>query len=247
MPFFSNDEMRENRMKAKYNRILLKMSGEALAGDKGFGLDNDPLGKVCKQLKVISDMGVQIAIVVGGGNFWRGRTGVGMDRATADYMGMLATVMNALALQDAIEREDMAVRVQSAIAMQQICEPYIRRRAIRHLEKGRVVIFAAGTGSPFFSTDTTASLRAAEIEAEIILSAKNVDGVYDSDPNTNKNAIKYDELTYMDILDKGLKVIDSTAASLCMDNQIPLLIFPLTPAENIVKAVCGEKIGTIIK
>ena len=170
-----------------------------------------------------------------------------MDRATADYMGMLATVMNALALQDAIEREDMAVRVQSAIAMQQICEPYIRRRAIRHLEKGRVVIFAAGTGSPFFSTDTTASLRAAEIEAEIILSAKNVDGVYDSDPNTNKNAIKYDELTYMDILDKGLKVIDSTAASLCMDNQIPLLIFPLTPAENIVKAVCGEKIGTIIK
>ncbi len=247
MPFFSNDEMRENRMKAKYNRILLKMSGEALAGDKGFGLDNDTLGKVCKQLKVISDMGVQIAIVVGGGNFWRGRTGVGMDRATADYMGMLATVMNALALQDAIEREDMAVRVQSAIAMQQICEPYIRRRAIRHLEKGRVVIFAAGTGSPFFSTDTTASLRAAEIEAEIILSAKNVDGVYDSDPNTNKNAIKYDELTYMDILDKGLKVIDSTAASLCMDNQIPLLIFPLTPAENIVKAVCGEKIGTIIK
>ena len=247
MPFFSNDEMRENRMKAKYNRILLKMSGEALAGDKGFGLDNDTLGKVCKQLKVISDMGVQIAIVVGGGNFWRGRTGVGMDRATADYMGMLATVMNALALQDAIEREDMAVRVQSAIAMQQICEPYIRRRAIRHLEKGRVVIFAAGTGSPFFSTDTTASLRAAEIEAEIILSAKNVDGVYDSDPNTNKNAIKYDELTYMDILDKGLKVIDSTAASLCMDNQIPSLIFPLTPAENIVKAVCGEKIGTIIK
>ncbi|MFA0816337.1 MAG: UMP kinase [Anaerofustis sp.] len=234
-------------MKAKYKRILLKMSGEALAGSQGFGIDNETVNEVCRQLRVVSDMDVQIAIVVGGGNFWRGRTGVGMDRATADYMGMLATVMNALALQDAIEREGLDVRVQSAISMQQICEPYIRRRAIRHLEKGRVVIFAAGTGSPFFSTDTTASLRAAEIEAEIILSAKNVDGVYDSDPSTNANAVKYDELTYMDILDKGLKVIDSTAASLCMDNQIPLLIFPLTPAENIVKAVCGEKIGTIIQ
>ncbi len=233
-------------MKAKYKRVLLKMSGEALAGSKGFGLDNETLEKVCAEIKAVSELKVEIAIVVGGGNFWRGRTGIGMDRATADYMGMLATVMNALALQDSLERAGLTVRVQSAIEMQQVCEPYIRRRAIRHLEKGRVVIFAAGTGSPFFSTDTTASLRAAEIEAEIILSAKNVDGVYDSDPSINKDAIKFDELNFIEILDKGLKVIDSTAASLCMDNNIPLLIFPLMPADNIVKAVCGEKIGTMI-
>ncbi len=233
-------------MKAKYKRILLKMSGEALAGEKGFGLDNEMLVQVSREIKTVSDLGVQIAIVVGGGNFWRGRTGVGMDRATADYMGMLATVMNALGLQDALEREGLTVRVQSAIEMQQVCEPYIRRRAIRHLEKGRVVVFAAGTGSPFFSTDTTASLRAAEIEAEIILSAKNVDGVYNCDPGIHKDAIKFDDLNFIQILEKGLKVIDSTAASLCMDNDIPLLIFSLTPAGNILKAVYGEKIGTMI-
>lgn len=233
-------------MKAKYKRILLKMSGEALAGEKGFGLDNEMLVQVSREIKKVSDLGVQIAIVVGGGNFWRGRTGVGMDRATADYMGMLATVMNALALQDALEREGLTVRVQSAIEMQQVCEPYIRRRAIRHLEKGRVVVFAAGTGSPFFSTDTTASLRAAEIEAEIILSAKNIDGVYNCDPVIYKDAIKFDDLNFIQILEKGLKVIDSTAASLCMDNDIPLLIFSLTPEGNILKAVYGEKIGTMI-
>jgi uridylate kinase len=234
-------------MNPKYKRILLKMSGEALSGGKGFGIDNETLENVCKQVKVIADMDVEIAIVVGGGNFWRGRTGVGMDRATADYMGMLATVMNALALQDAIEREGVPVRVQSAIAMQEVCEPYIRRRAIRHLEKGRVVVFAAGTGSPFFSTDTTASLRAAEIEAEIVLSAKNIDGVYDRDPGESSDAKKFEQLDFLDIIEKGLKVIDSTAASLCMDNHIPLLIFSLQPPENMVKAVCGEKIGTMIK
>ena len=223
------------------------MSGEALAGQKGFGLDNATLSEVCKQIKRISELDVEIAIVVGGGNFWRGRTGVGMDRSTADYMGMLATVMNALALQDAMEREGLTVRVQSAITMQQVCEPYIRRRAIRHLEKGRIVVFAAGTGSPFFSTDTTASLRAAEIEADIILSAKNIDGVYDCDPLVHKDAKKFDELNFIEIVDQGLRVIDSTAATLCMENNIPLLIFSLTPAENIVKAVCGEKIGTMIK
>ncbi len=234
-------------MEAKYKRILLKMSGEALAGEKGFGLDNETLSEVCKQIKRISELDVEIAIVVGGGNFWRGRTGVGMDRSTADYMGMLATVMNALALQDAMEREGLTVRVQSAITMQQVCEPYIRRRAIRHLEKGRIVVFAAGTGSPFFSTDTTASLRAAEIEADIILSAKNIDGVYDCDPLLYKDAKKFDELNFIEIVDQGLRVIDSTAATLCMENDIPLLIFSLTPAENIIKAVCGEKIGTMIK
>ena len=234
-------------MEAKYKRILLKMSGEALAGEKGFGLDNETLSEVCKQIKRISELDVEIAIVVGGGNFWRGRTGVGMDRSTADYMGMLATVMNALALQDAMEREGLTVRVQSAITMQQVCEPYIRRRAIRHLEKGRIVVFAAGTGSPFFSTDTTASLRAAEIEADIILSAKNIDGVYDCDPLIHKDAKKFDELNFIEIVDQGLRVIDSTAATLCMENDIPLLIFSLTPAENIIKAVCGEKIGTMIK
>ena len=234
-------------MEAKYKRILLKMSGEALAGEKGFGLDNETLSEVCKQIKRISELDVEIAIVVGGGNFWRGRTGVGMDRSTADYMGMLATVMNALALQDAMEREGLTVRVQSAITMQQVCEPYIRRRAIRHLEKGRIVVFAAGTGSPFFSTDTTASLRAAEIEADIILSAKNIDGVYDCDPLVYKDAKKFDELNFIEIVDQGLRVIDSTAATLCMENNIPLLIFSLTPAENIIKAVCGEKIGTMIK
>ena len=233
-------------MKPVYKRVLLKMSGEALAGEKGFGLDNSVLDMVGEEVKKVHDMGVEIAIVVGGGNFWRGRTGYGMDRATADYMGMLATTINALALQDALERCGLEVRVQSAIAMNEICEPYIRRRAISHLKKGYVVIFAAGTGSPFFSTDTTASLRAAEIDADIILSAKNVDGVYDSDPKVNADAKKIDDITYINMIDKGLKVIDVTAAALCMDNNIPLLIFPLMPPENIEKAGCGEKFGTMI-
>ena len=234
-------------MQLKYKRILLKLSGEALSGDNGFGLDNNMLEKVSVGIKQIVDMGVETAIVVGGGNFWRGRTGYGMDRATADYMGMLATVINALALQDTLERHGLEVRVQSAIAMNEVCEPYIRRKAIHHLEKGRVVIFAAGLGSPFFSTDTAASLRATEINAEVILSAKNIDGVYDSDPKINKDAVKFDEISYMDILEKHLKVIDSTASALSMDNNVPIIIFPLEPAENIVKVVCGEKIGTIIK
>ncbi len=233
-------------MKPVYKRVLLKMSGEALAGEKSFGLDSSVLDMVGEEVKKVHDMGVEIAIVVGGGNFWRGRTGYGMDRATADYMGMLATTINALALQDALERCGLEVRVQSAIAMNEICEPYIRRRAISHLKKGYIVIFAAGTGSPFFSTDTTASLRAAEIEADIILSAKNVDGVYDSDPKVNADAKKIDDITYINMIDKGLKVIDVTAAALCMDNNIPLLIFPLMPPENIEKAVCGEKFGTMI-
>ena len=233
-------------MKPIYKRILLKMSGEALAGEKGFGLDNNILNMVGAEVKKVHDMGVEIAIVVGGGNFWRGRSGYGMDRATADYMGMLATTINALALQDALERCGLEVRVQSAITMNEICEPYIRRRAISHLRKGYVVIFAAGTGSPFFSTDTTASLRAAEIDADIILSAKNVDGVYDSDPKVNADAKKIDDLTYINMIDKGLKVIDVTAAAMCMDNNIPILIFPLMPPENIEKAVCGEKFGTMI-
>lgn len=233
-------------MKPVYKTILLKMSGEALAGESGFGIDNDVLKKVSEQIKVVHDLGVKVAIVVGGGNFWRGRSGYGMDRATADYMGMLATTINALALQDALEQTGLDVRVQSAIAMNEICEPYIRRKAISHLNKGYIVIFAAGTGSPFFSTDTTASLRAAEIDADIILSAKNIDGVYDSDPKQNDNAKKIDDITFIEMIDRGLKVIDVTAASMCMDNNIPLLIFPLMPPENIVKAVCGEKMGTMI-
>lgn len=230
-----------------YNRVVIKVSGEALAAKKGFGLDNQTINEICKNIVEVHNMGVEICIVVGGGNFWRGRSGQGMDRATADYMGMLATVMNALALQDSIENLGVDVRVQSAIEMKQIAETYIRRRAIRHLEKGRIVIFAAGLGNPFFSTDTAAALRATEIEADVILSAKNIDAVYDSDPKENPDAKKFNELTYMDVLDKGLKVIDSTAASLCMDNNIPLLIFGINPPTNIIKAVTGEKIGTIIK
>ncbi|MBO7700342.1 MAG: UMP kinase [Eubacteriaceae bacterium] len=234
-------------MKAIYKTVLLKMSGEALSGENGFGIDNEKLGMVADEIKQLHDLGVRVAIVVGGGNFWRGRTGYGMDRATADYMGMLATTINALALQDSIEQRGLSVRVQSPIEMREICEPYIRRKAVTHLDKGYVVIFAAGTGSPFFSTDTAASLRAAEINADIILSAKNIDGVYDSDPKINKDAKKFDELSFIDIIDKDLKVMDVTAASMCMDNNIPILVFALMPPENIIRAVCGEKIGTIIK
>lgn len=233
---------------AKYNRVILKLSGEALAGEKGFGIDQGTLEIIADQIKEIRNLGVEVAIVVGGGNIWRGVAGSsqGMDRTTADYMGMLATVMNSLALQDALEKVLVSTRVQTAIEMRQIAEPYIRRRAIRHLEKGRVVIFAAGTGNPYFSTDTTAALRAAEIEAEVILMAKKVDGVYDSDPIKNVSAKKYTDLEHIDLLNKGLGVMDSTAASLCMDNNIPIVVFNLTEKGNILKAVLGKKIGTYI-
>ncbi|HHT50408.1 MAG TPA: UMP kinase [Eubacteriaceae bacterium] len=231
----------------KYNRVILKISGEALAGDKGFGIDTEKIISISKDIREIRDLGVEVAIVVGGGNIWRGRSGKGMDRTTADHMGMLATVINALAFQDALESFNIPVRVQTAIEMRQIAEPYIRRRAIRHLEKGRIVIFASGTGNPFFSTDTTAALRAAEIEADVILLAKKVDGVYDSDPVKNPEAVKYDTLTYIDILNKGLKAMDSTATSLCMDNGIPIIVFDLNGPGNIKKAILGQNIGTFIK
>lgn len=234
---------------AKYKRIVLKLSGEALAGQKGYGIDVELLRNIALQLHEVIALGVQVAIVVGGGNIWRGTTGgkMGMDRATADYMGMLATVINALALQDAMEKVDLDTRVLTAIEMRQVAEPYIRRRAIRHLEKGRVVIFASGTGNPYFSTDTTAALRAAEIEAEVILMAKRgVDGVYSDDPKVNPAAIKYEQLNYLDVLNAGLGVMDSTATSLCMDNQIPIIIFNFDESDHIVRAVKGERVGTLV-
>ncbi|MGI6129161.1 MAG: UMP kinase [bacterium] len=232
----------------KYKRIVLKLSGEALAGEKGFGLDHQVIRVVAREVREIYRLGVEVGIVVGGGNIWRGVAGskMGIDRATADYMGMLATVINAMALQDALEKIGVDTRVQSSIEMRAVAEPYIRRRAIRHLEKSRVVIFAGGTGSPYFSTDTTAALRAAEIGAEVILMAKRVDGVYDSDPLMNPEAKRFDKLTYIDVLNQGLGVMDSTAASLCMDNDIPLLVFGISTAGNIKRAVTGESIGTII-
>lgn len=233
-------------MEPKYKKVLLKISGEALAGEKKTGLDEEMLQQVAEQVKAVKDMGVQVAVVVGGGNFWRGRTSQSMDRATADYMGMLATVINSLALQDAFERNGMPARVQTAIEMREIAEPYIRRRAISEMNKGSVVIFGAGTGNPFFSTDTAAALRAAEIEADVILLAKKVDAVYDSDPEINPNAVKYDILTHQEVLEKNLKVMDSTAASICRDNNIMIHVFGLQEPENVVKAVCGEKIGTFI-
>ncbi len=231
----------------KYKRVMLKVSGEALAGDRKFGLDFDKIGKVCDQIAKVSEMGVEVAIVVGGGNFWRGRSGANMDRTRADHMGMLATVINSLALLDALEARGIATRVQTAIEMRQIAEPYIRGRAVSHLGKGRVVIFACGTGNPFFSTDTAAALRAAEIDADMILLAKNVDGVYDSDPHINPDAVKYDHLSYLDVLSGRLGVMDSTATSLCMDNNIPILVFGLDKPENIVRAVMGESIGTLVE
>lgn len=233
-------------MEHKYKRIMLKISGEALAGDKGFGLDNATVSVIAKKVKECSDLGIQIAIVVGGGNFWRGRTGENMDRSRADHMGMLATVINSLALLDALEQQGVNARVQTAIEMRQIAEPYIRLKAMRHLEKGRVVIFACGTGNPFFSTDTAAALRAAEIDADVILLAKKVDAVYDSDPNINPDAVKFDTLTYIDVLNRGLGVMDSTATSLCMDNKIPIHVFGLDDPDNIIRAAKGEKIGTIV-
>ncbi|MBS3971302.1 MAG: UMP kinase [Clostridia bacterium] len=232
----------------KFKRVILKVSGEALAGDNDYGIDQKTINLIAMQVKDVVKLGVEMAIVVGGGNIWRGVSGSskGMDRATADYMGMLATVINALALQDALEAVNVDTRVQTAIEMRQIAEPYIRRRAIRHLEKGRTVIFAGGTGNPYFSTDTTAALRAAEIEAEVILMAKKVDGVYDCDPVKNPAAKKFSDLDYIDVLNRGLGVMDSTATSLCMDNKIPLIVFNINQHGNILKAVLGEKIGTYV-
>lgn len=233
----------------KYKRVVLKLSGEALAGTQGFGIDPITIQSIAMQIKEVCELGLETALVVGGGNIWRGASGAnkGMDRATADYMGMLATAMNALALQDALENIGVVTRVQSAVEMRQFAEPYIRRRAIRHLEKGRVVIFAAGTGNPYFSTDTTAALRAAEMEADAILMAKKgVDGVYDSDPKLNPDAKKFETLDFLEVLNKGLQVMDSTAASLCMDNGIPLVVFNLEEPGNIMRVVKGEHIGTIV-
>ena len=233
-------------VKPIYKRVLLKISGEALAGEKGFGINNEIVNEIATAIKQIHEVGVEVSVVVGGGNFWRGRTSEGMDRTTADYIGMLATVMNSLALQDSLENMDVQTRVQTAIEMKQMAEPYIRRKAVRHLEKNRVVIFGSGTGNPYFSTDTAAALRAAEMEAEVILLAKNVDAVYDKDPKVHADAVKFDELTYLDVLQRELKVMDSTATSLCMDNGIPIKVFELS-TENIIKAVMGEKIGTTVK
>ena len=231
----------------KYKRILLKLSGEALAGENKTGISPEVLDDITAQVKDLRDLGVQVAIVVGGGNFWRGKNGHNMERTTSDYMGMLATTINALALQDALEAKGMFTRVQTAIEMREIAEPYIKRKAAKHLEKGRIVIFAAGTGNPFFTTDTCAALRAAEIDAEVILVAKTIDGVYSADPKVDPNAVKYDEITYLDILNKDLKVMDSTATSLCKDNNIPLIVFAMSEKGNMVKAVKGEKVGTLVK
>lgn len=232
-----------------YKRILLKLSGEALAGQQGYGIDPEVIGGIATEIRDVIALGVQVAVVIGGGNIFRGVAAAsrGMDRASADYMGMLATVMNSLALQDALEKVGVATRVQSAIEMQEIAEPYIRRRAVRHLEKGRVVIFGAGTGNPYFTTDTAASLRAMEINADVILKATKVDGIYTADPTKDKDAVKYTSLTYLDVLKKGLQVMDATATSLCMDNNLPIVVFDLTARGNIQKVVLGETIGTIVK
>ncbi|MBD65136.1 MAG: UMP kinase [Halobacteriovoraceae bacterium] len=232
----------------KYNRILLKLSGEALAGDKSFGIDGKMLTKIAEEVKAVHELGCEVAIVVGGGNIHRGVAGAteGMDRSTSDYMGMMATVINCLALQDTLERKDVYTRVLSAIEMKEVAEPYIRRRAERHLEKKRVVIFAAGTGNPYFTTDTTAALRANEIGADVIMKATKVDGIYDKDPMEFKDAKKYDELTYIDVLNQGIKVMDSTAISLCMDNDMDIIVFNMFESGNIQKVVQGETIGTIV-
>ena len=231
---------------ARYKRVVLKLSGEALAGERGFGIDPAVVGCIALQIKEVQALGVELAMVVGGGNFWRGADASGMDRATADDMGMLATVINALALQDALESLGVTTRVQSAIEMREVAEPYIRRRALRHLEKGRVVIFAGGTGHPYFSTDTTAALRAAEIEAEVMIKATKEDGVYDSDPRQNPNAVRYETLTYLDVLKQRLRVMDSTATSLCMETDIPIVVLNLNRDGNILRFLRGEQVGTIV-
>lgn len=232
----------------KYNRILLKLSGEALAGSTGFGIDVSEAEAIASRIKEIHEMGVEVAVVIGAGNIWRGKQGLdrGMDRATADHMGMLGTVMNAMALMDALERSGVYTRVQSAIEMRAVAEPYIRRRAIRHLEKGRVVIFGAGTGNPYFSTDTAAALRAMEIDANVVIKATKVDGIYDSDPKKNPGAKKFDRLSYIDVLNRRLKVMDSTAISLCMENELPILVLNLRDRQELLRALKGEKAGTLV-
>ncbi len=232
--------------KAAYKRVIIKLSGEALAGEKGFGIDAGMVDYVVDQIKRVTEEGVEVGVIVGGGNFWRGRQAQTMDRSAADHIGMLATVMNAIALQDALEAANVPTRVQTALTITRVAEPYILRKALRHFEKGRVVIFACGTGNPYFSTDTGAALRAAEIHAEVLLLAKNVDGVYDSDPRKNPDAKKLDDISYIDVIKKGLQAMDTTAISLCMENKIPIIAFALHEKDSIVKAVCGEKIGTII-
>ena len=234
------------KLNPKYKRVLIKLSGEALAGKAGHGLDENVIARVVDEIKKIHDMGVEIALVIGAGNFWRGRQGQQMDRSTADHMGMIATVMNSLAMMEALERNGMPTRVQSAIAMNAVAEPYVLRRAIRHFEKGRIVIIAGGTGHPYCSTDTAAALRACEIHADILLMAKNVDGVYDSDPKLNPKAVKYDHINYLDIVKKGIKAMDYTAATMCMENNIPALAFALDEKDSLIRAICGEKIGTLI-
>jgi len=237
-------------MATKYKRVLYKLSGEALAGGKGFGIDSEVVTKITSQIVEVVKQGIEVAIVVGGGNIWRGKTGeeLGMERATADSMGMLATVMNSLALQDSLEQKGVDTRVLTSVEMKAMAEPYIRRRAIRHLEKGRIAIFAAGIGNPYFSTDTTAALRAKEIGAEAILMGKNgVDGVYSADPKLDSTATKYDKLSYMDIMNKGLTIMDSTAITFCMDNHLPIIVFSIDEADNIVKVVSDSKLGTIIE
>ena len=231
---------------AIYKRVIIKLSGEALAGDKGFGIDESMLEYIVEQIKKVRDENVEIGIIIGGGNFWRGRQALNMEKSAADHMGMLATVMNSIALQDALEAHGIHTRVQTALTITRVAEPYILRKALHHFEKGRIVIFACGTGNPFFSTDTGAALRAAEINAEVLLLAKNVDGIYDSDPKTNPNAKKFDELSYLDVIQKGLHAMDTTAISLCMENKIPIIAFALKEKDSIVRVVNGERIGTII-
>ena len=231
----------------KYKRVLLKLSGEALAGEQKTGINADVIGKICDQIKVLIDLGVEVSVVVGGGNFWRGRYGLNMERTTSDYMGMLATAMNGLALQDALEARGVFTRLQTAIEMREIAEPFIKRKALKHLSRNRVVIFACGTGNPYFTTDTAAALRAAETEADIILLGKAIDGVYSADPKLDPTAEKYDEITYLDVLNKDLKVMDSTATALCKDNNIPIVVFGIAEPENMVKAVQGQNIGTLVK
>lgn len=231
----------------KYKRVLLKLSGEALAGEAKHGIDAETIGKICDEIKELVKLGVQVSIVVGGGNFWRGKYGHQMERTTSDYMGMLATCINGLALQDALEAREIYTRLQTAIEMREIAEPFIKRKAAKHLEKGRVVIFSCGTGNPYFTTDTAAALRAVEMDAEVILVGKTIDGVYSDDPKTNPNAVKYDKISYLDILNKDLKVMDSTATSLCRDNHIPLIVFGIDKPENMVDAILGKNVGTIIE
>ena len=233
-------------MKPKYKRILIKLSGEALAGKEGHGLDENVISRVVSEIQRIHDMGVEIALVIGGGNFWRGRQGKQMDRTTADHMGMLATVMNSLAMMDALEQRGIPTRVQTALIMTSVAEPYILRKALHHSEKGRIVIMACGTGNPYCSTDTAAAQRSCEIQADVLMMAKNIDGIYDSDPRVNPAAKKYDHINYIDVIKKGIKAMDATAATMCMENNIPVLAFALDEEDSLIKAVCGEKIGTVI-